>query len=135
MESRSKSKNLKKSDSKSSMNSINHPLNRSDDSAIDIEELEKNLGKIKYRGTKLNTYLAAEIDKNAAIESEKKEKTKAIRELEAMVKQLRKDKEDLKIKSSEFESTAAKLKESEELAEKRKITSDNLAKEVSTYLK
>ena len=47
-----------------------------------------------------------------------------------MVKQLRKDKEDLKIKSSEFESTAAKLKESEELAEKRKITSDNLAKEV-----
>ena len=74
--------------------------------------------------------LAAEIDKNAAIESEKKEKTKAIRELEAMVKQLRKDKEDLKIKSSEFESTAAKLKETEELAEKRKITSDNLAKEV-----
>ena len=51
MESRSKSKNLKKSDSKSSMNSINHPLNRSDDSAIDIEELEKNLGKIKYMGT------------------------------------------------------------------------------------
>ena len=47
-----------------------------------------------------------------------------------MVKQLRKDKEDLKIKSSEFESTAAKLKETEELAEKRKITSDNLAKEV-----
>lgn len=46
------------------------------------------------------------------------------------MKQLRKDKEDLKIKSSEFESTAAKLKESEELAEKRKITSDNLAKEV-----
>ena len=51
-----------------------------------------------------------------------------------MVKQLRKDKEDLKIKSSEFESTAAKLKESEELAEKRKITSDNLAKEVSTMV-
>ena len=73
---------------------------------------------------------AAEIDKNAAIESEKKEKTKAIRELEAMVKQLRKDKEDLKIKSSEFESAVAKLKETEELAEKRKITSDNLAKEV-----
>ena len=77
-----------------------------------------------------SSVLAAEIDKNAAIESEKKEKTKAIRELEAMVKQLRKDKEDLKIKSSEFESTAAKLKETEELAEKRKITSDNLAKEV-----
>ena len=43
---KSKNKNMKKSDSKTSMNSINHPLNRSDDSAIDIEELEKNLGKI-----------------------------------------------------------------------------------------
>ena len=51
-----------------------------------------------------------------------------------MVKQLRKDKEDLKIKSSEYESTVAKLKESEELAEKRKITSDNLAKEVFSVL-
>ena len=54
--SRSKNKNLKKSDSKSSMNSINHPLNRSDDSAIDIEELEKNLGKIKYRGPESKTH-------------------------------------------------------------------------------
>ena len=70
------------------------------------------------------------MEKKRKVEVDRDEKSKAIKELEKMVKLLRKENEDLKADGKQFENMKIELINSNEKAEKRKIVSDNLAKEV-----
>lgn len=108
-------KKVKRSTSKSSVQS--HPLDNSGDSAIDIEELEAKL----VAQNEVTKNQKAKLDDAQA----------ATKQLEAMVKQLRLEKEDAVSKLGEMTKKNEKMSEVSTKAESRKKMSDQLAKEVS----
>ena len=109
-----RSEKLKKSVSKSS---INHPLDNSGDSGLDLDDLE----------AKLNAQ--SELTKSQKVKLE--ESNNAIKQLETMVKQLRLEKEDLTAKVADLKKTKEKMNDVKNKAESRKKMSDQLAKEVT----
>ena len=109
-----RSEKLKKSVSKSS---INHPLDNSGDSGLDLDDLE----------AKLNAQ--SELTKSQKVKLE--ESNSAIKQLETMVKQLRLEKEDLTAKVADLKKTKEKMNDVKNKAESRKKMSDQLAKEVT----